>query len=84
MPEERRKPIIEILYQARLLAALVLGGSLGVFALQNLAKVELTFLFWTFESRRIVVIALSMIIGLILGGLFGISVGRKLRRDEIS
>lgn len=57
MPEPRRKTLSEILHQARLAVTLVLGGLLGVFALQNMAKVELTFLFWTFESRGILVIA---------------------------
>ena len=50
---------------------LVLGGLLGVFALQNVQQVELTFLLWTFESRRIVVIGVSVGVGLIIGWLFG-------------
>ena len=61
MPKER-KALSEAMHQARLFVTLLLGGLLGVFALQNMAKVELTFLFWTVESRRIVVIAISLIV----------------------
>jgi uncharacterized integral membrane protein len=39
----------------RTIIALLLGGLLGVFARQNMARVELTFLSWTFDSRRIAV-----------------------------
>lgn len=49
--------------------AFVLGGCLVLFALQNLAKVELTVLFWTFEARRFVVIAFSFVIGFAIGWL---------------
>lgn len=38
-----------------------------LFALQNMAQVELTILVWTFEARRIIVISLSFLIGLVLG-----------------
>lgn len=47
--------------------AIGLGAFLMLFALQNMAQVELTILLWTFEARRIVVIALSFIVGLVLG-----------------
>ena len=40
-----------------------------LFALQNMARVDLTFLFWTFEARRIVVIALSFVVGFSIGWL---------------
>lgn len=82
MPEPRRKTLSEILHQARLAVTLVLGGLLGVFALQNMAKVELTFLFWTFESRGILVIAFSMIAGLIIGWFHGYASRRAARRDD--
>jgi len=51
----------------RNIVALILGGLLGIFALQNMASIELTFLVWTFESRRIVVIAASLIVGWFFG-----------------
>jgi uncharacterized integral membrane protein len=36
-------------------------------AFQNMAAVELTFLFWTFEARRIVLIGICVVIGFLLG-----------------
>lgn len=52
-------------------------AAIGVFAVQNLAAVDLTFLTWTFQSRRIVIIAISLFCGLAIGWLFGFSAGRK-------
>ena len=49
----------------------------ALFAFQNMARVELSFLFWTFESRRIVVISISLLFGFILGWIIG------YRRTEI-
>ena len=49
--------------------AFVLGGILVLFALQNLARVELNVLFWTFEARRFVVILFSFAIGFAIGWL---------------
>ena len=63
--------------KAKWILTLVLGGLLGVFALQNVQQVELTFLLWTFESRRIVVIGISVIIGLVIGWVFGVSYRRR-------
>jgi len=63
----------------RTIIVLLLGGLLGIFAFQNMASVELSFLIWTFESRRIVVIAASLIVGLIVGWLFGYAGRRKSR-----
>lgn len=56
---------------------LALGGVLGVFALQNVQKVDLTFLLWTFESRRVVVIGISVVVGIVIGWLIGTSGNRK-------
>ncbi len=36
-------------------------------AFQNMASVELTFLFWTFEARRIVLITICVGMGFLLG-----------------
>ncbi len=53
----------------RLAIAAALGGVLVLFALQNLARVELTVLFWTFEARRFVLIGISFAIGFAVGWL---------------
>lgn len=63
--------------QARWVLILLLGGLLGVFAIQNVQQVDLAFLLWTFESRRIVVIGVSVGVGLIIGWLFGVSNRRR-------
>ncbi|MDH4192611.1 MAG: LapA family protein [Nitrospirota bacterium] len=47
--------------------AILLGALLVLIAFQNMATVELTFLFWTFETRRIVLIAICVVIGFLLG-----------------
>ena len=62
----------------RLVIAAALGGVLVLFALQNLARVELTVLFWTFEARRFVVIGISFAIGLAVGWLIR---AHRARRD---
>ena len=58
---------------------LVLGGLLMLFWLQNMAKVELTFLLWTFESRRVLVVGASLAVGVVIGWLLGLS---RERIDE--
>jgi uncharacterized integral membrane protein len=47
--------------------AVALGAFLALFAFQNMATVEVNVLFWTFESRRIVVIGLTLITGIAIG-----------------
>ena len=47
--------------------AILLGALLVLIALQNMTPVELTFLFWTFETRRIVLIAMCVVIGFLFG-----------------
>ncbi len=59
-------------------AGIVLGGCLVLFALQNLAEVELTFMVWSFQSRRFVVIGVSFLVGLTIGWLIAV---RRKRHD---
>jgi uncharacterized integral membrane protein len=63
----------------RLVIAAVLGGALVLFALQNLARVELTVLVWTFEARRFVVIGISFAIGFAVGWLVRAHRARRAR-----
>ncbi len=62
----------------RHIVSIVLGAVLAVFAIQNMAKVELTVLFWSFEARRIIVIAIAFVIGFAIGWLVN---WRGRRRD---
>lgn len=48
---------------------IALVAFLALFAFQNMAEVELTVLFWSFESRRIVVIGFSFLLGGAVGWL---------------
>tara|TARA_R110002096_G_scaffold428927_1_gene641211 strand:- start:38868 stop:39086 length:219 start_codon:yes stop_codon:yes gene_type:complete len=52
--------------------ALALGAFLLLFAVQNMGSVELSFLFWSFQSRRIAVIIFAVITGLIIGYVIGV------------
>lgn len=61
-----------------------LGALLAMFAIQNTAQVRLSFLFWDWESRRIVVIALSFFIGLAIGWLIRGGKARKKKHDAAS
>ena len=78
--EQEHKTVLELVHQARSAIIVMLGALLGIFAVQNMATVELTFLLWTFESRRIVVIGLSVVTGLVIGWIIGYSRGRKRNR----
>lgn len=42
-----------------------------IFAIQNAATVEIKFLTWTVETRRVGVIAFSLICGGVIGWMFG-------------
>lgn len=66
----------------KLWIATVLGAFLVLFALQNMSPVEITILFWTFESRRIVVIGLCFSIGYTLGWIVKSLQRRKRRANE--
>ncbi len=62
--------------------AATLGGLIVLFALQNMAEVELSFLIWTFQSRRFVVIGISLLAGLVVGWLIGVTYERRRASNE--
>lgn len=47
--------------------ALLLGACLIIFAFQNIAEVEVQFLFWSFQARRFVILAAACFVGAIMG-----------------
>ena len=57
--------------RVRFVIILLLLGLLCLFSVQNVAPVELKFFVWSFESRRIIVIGTSLVIGLAVGWLMG-------------
>ena len=48
-------------------ALLAVGGLLVVFALQNMATIQVNFLGFGFETRRILLIIVSVLVGFALG-----------------
>jgi uncharacterized integral membrane protein len=56
---------------SRTLAAAILGGFVAVFAVLNLDEVEVNWIFGTFDTPLIIVIAISLAAGFLLGVFFG-------------
>ena len=75
--DQPRSGFSNFVHKVRLYVAVVLGGLIGVFALQNVGRVDVTFIFWTFQLRLIVVIIISLVIGLIIGWFYGHGGGRR-------
>jgi len=59
--------------------AMALLALLVLFAIQNMAVVELNFLFWSFHSRRFLIIVFALVIGFALGWLLG---AKKAKHDD--
>ena len=51
--------------------ATIAAGLLVLFAAQNMATVELNFLFWSFHSSRCIVIGFALFTGFLIGWAFG-------------
>lgn len=47
-----------------------MGTLLAIFIVQNMAAVEVQFLFWSFETRRFVILTLFFAAGLLAGRVF--------------
>ena len=54
---------------AKLILAIILGGVVAVFIIQNVSSVDLTFLFWTLSMSRALLLFLVLSLGFILGWL---------------
>ena len=46
---------------------LILIGLFVLFIVQNVAVVEITFLFWSFQVSRVLLLFLALLIGMIIG-----------------
>ena len=66
------------MHNIKIVLAVILGGLLVLFAIQNMAEVELTFIVWSFQSRRFVVIGVSVLVGLVIGWVLG-----RVRRRHV-
>lgn len=51
----------------KMVLVIVLVGVVVVFSVQNAAQLELNFLFWTFSSRRVIILFLVLAIGILVG-----------------
>ena len=56
--------------------AVIAAGLVVLLALQNLADVEVTFLFWNFQTNRYFVVMIAAAAGLVGGLSPGYSIGR--------
>jgi putative membrane protein len=64
----------------KLILSLVLAGLAVLFTIQNVAVVEIRFLFWTLSMSRSLLIFFLLVIGVIVGWLLhGYSIHRKKR-----
>ncbi len=71
----------------KLVASLVLIGFIVVFVTQNVAVVEIRFIFWKLSMSRALLIFFLLAIGTLIGWLlhgFAVHRSSKNRRDKIS
>jgi uncharacterized integral membrane protein len=66
----------------KLLAALVLGGLLATFAVLNLDKVKVDWIFGSFRTPLILVIAVSVVAGMVLDRLIATTRRRRKRTPK--
>jgi uncharacterized integral membrane protein len=65
---------------AKLIGIIVLLALLIVLAIQNYQPLTLKFLFWAFETSVILVLLISFLIGVLVGGLV-LWIGRAKKKD---
>ncbi len=65
------------MHRFNLIVIAVLAGLVLLFVFQNLASVEITFLFWTFQASRALVVSVTVIVGLIVGTIAGYALGHR-------
>ena len=52
---------------AKLILGIILAGMAGLFIIQNITSVDLTFLFWTLSMSRALLMLMILLVGIILG-----------------
>ncbi len=73
-----------LLHKFNMLLAAIVGGLIVLFALQNLADAEVTFLFWNFQTKRYLVVMIAAAAGLLAGLALGYSIGHHHRSISAS
>ena len=66
-----------LLRQIRWLALVSVAAILGVFIIQNAARVELQVFLWTLTSRRAFLVLTCVALGFVLGWMFGYTAKRR-------
>jgi lipopolysaccharide assembly protein A len=62
--------------RCKLILSIILVGMAVVFTIQNVAAVELTFLFWTLSMSRVLLVFLILSIGTTLGWMANVGMKR--------
>lgn len=70
-PKKRKTPAPLAKENRRLIAGLVLGAIVAVFAVVNVNDVEVDWIFTTSQTPLIVVIAIAFLVGALIGWLVG-------------
>jgi uncharacterized integral membrane protein len=68
---------MRVLHKFNLILAALTGGLIVLFALQNLSDLEVTFLFWTFQTKRYFLIMVTAVVGVLIGLATGYSLGHR-------
>ncbi len=71
------------MHRFNVIVAASLSGLVLLFVFQNLATVEITFLFWTFQASRALVVSVTVVVGLIIGAIAGYTIGRRWHGDGL-
>lgn len=70
-PAEPAKQGINKSAAAKLIIATIVAVAFAVFAIQNTAATQVDFLAWTFNTRRIILILISAVAGIVIWELAG-------------
>jgi len=66
----------------KLIISILLGVALTIFAIENMASIQVSFLGQEFTTRRFILIGVSVIFGFLLGQVFRL-VGVKKKQKKI-
>ena len=65
------------MHKLNLILAATAGGLIVLFALQNLTDIEVTFLFWIFQTKLYFLIVVTAVVGLLIGVASGYVLGHR-------
>ena len=69
---------------AKLVGIIVLLAFLIIFAVQNYQPVSIEFLFWTYKTSMVLTVAVSFLVGCLVGGLaLWIGASKKKKKKDV-